>query len=64
MTWDDISRAHQEYIDNRKPLSLEPDHVGWHALADQKIDFSALWRADLSNMQSYLAEHGIAWKAA
>src|SRR5690606_34239550 len=26
-TWQDVSRAHQEYLDNAKPITLEPDHV-------------------------------------
>lgn len=64
ITWDDVSRAHQEYVDNRKPLSLEPDHVGWHAIFEKKIDTSALWRADLGNLQRYLEEHRITWQAA
>jgi hypothetical protein len=64
VTWDDVSRAHQEYLENRKHISLEPDHVGWHAIADNKVPISALWRTDTTNVQSYLDQHGVAWKAA
>jgi hypothetical protein len=64
VTWDDVSRAHQEYLENHKHLSLEPDHVGWHALFDAKIPLSALWRSDLRNMQSYFEQHGARWQAA
>ena len=45
VTWDDISRVHQEYIDNQKPMSLEPDHVGWHAIFDG-FQPAALWSRD------------------
>lgn len=64
VTWDDVSRSHQEYLENRKHLSLEPDHVGWHAIMDHKVPPSALWRTDLTNLQSYLEQHGVPWKAA
>ena len=64
VTWDDVSRAHQEYLENRKHLSLEPDHLGWHAIFDNKVPLSALWRTDMTNFQSYLEQHGIPWKAA
>ncbi|WP_437683240.1 hypothetical protein [Sorangium sp. So ce131] len=64
VTWDDVSRAHQEYLDNRKNISLEPDHVGWHAIVDKKIPLSALWRSDLGNMERYLEQRGYSWKAA
>jgi len=63
VTWDDVSRAHQEYVDNRKPMSLEPDHVGWHAIVDG-FRVSALWRGDLTNMVRYLEERGKTWRAA
>ncbi len=64
VTWDDVSRAHQEYLDNSKILSLEPDHVGWHAIVDNKIPRSALRRSDLSNLERYLQERDISWPAA
>ena len=56
VTWDDVSRAHQEYLDNAKPMSLEPDHVGWHALNDG-FDPAQLFRSDLGNMQQYVERH-------
>lgn len=64
ITWDDVSRAHQEYLENRKNLSLEPDHVGWHAIFDNKVALSKLWRSDLTNFQRYLEQRGFEWKAA
>lgn len=64
VTWDYVSRAHQEYIENRKHLSLEPDHVGWHAIVDKKVLLSRLWRTDMSNLQRYLEQHRVAWPAA
>ncbi len=64
VTWDDVSRAHQEYLENSKPISLEPDHVGWHALFDKKIGLSYLWRSDTTNLRSYLEQHGETWQAA
>ena len=57
VTWDDVSRAHQEYLDNGKPLALEPDHVGWHAIADRKLDPARLMRNDLSNMERFIAQN-------
>jgi hypothetical protein len=53
-TWDDVSRAHQEYLDNGKPLTLEPDHVGWHVIADGSIDPARLMRSDLTNMNRFI----------
>lgn len=62
VTWDDISRAHSEYVDNGKSITLEPDAVGWHAIVDKKLDVSDLWRPDLRNMNSYLAARGVEWE--
>ena len=56
VTWDDVSRAHQEYLDSGKPLSLEPDHVGWHAIADNMLDRARLMRSDLTNMDRFIAQ--------
>jgi hypothetical protein len=64
VTWDDVSRAHQEYLDNGKNISLEPDHVGWHAIVDKKIPLTALRRSDMSNLERYLEEHNVPWQAA
>ncbi len=64
VTWDDVSRVHQEYLENGKHLSLEPDHVGWHAIFDKKVSVDELWRSDLTNFQSYIQQHGKTWKAA
>jgi hypothetical protein len=60
VTWDAVSRAHQEYVANSKPLPLEPDHVGWHAIFDGKIDRAQLFRTDLTNMNRYVAELHVA----
>jgi len=60
VTWDDVARAHQEYLDNGKPIGLEPDHVGWHAIADGFIDRARLMRSDLTNMDNFLATRGAA----
>jgi len=64
VTWDDVSRAHQEYLDNSKNISLEPDHVGWHAIFDKMIPRAKLRRSDLGNFERYLEERNISWPAA
>jgi hypothetical protein len=61
VTWDSVSRKHQEYMDNRKHLSLEPDHVGWHAICQKKVDVSVLYRSDLTNLANYVQERGREW---
>jgi hypothetical protein len=60
VTWDDVSRAHQEYIANGKPLPLEPDHAGWHAIQDGRIDRAQLFRTELTNMEAYVADRRVA----
>lgn len=61
VTWDGISLAHQEYLDNGKSISLEPDHVGWHAIFDGKISVENLWQPALVNYRRYLEEQGVPW---
>jgi hypothetical protein len=60
-SWDDVSRAHQESIENGKPISLEPDHVGWHTLYDNPALQDRLWRTDLTNFAVYVQDKGFSW---
>jgi hypothetical protein len=60
-TWDFVSRAHQEAADNGKHLSLEPDHIGWHALYATRALRDRLYRTDLTNLINYVEERGRKW---
>ena len=60
-TWEYVSRAHQEYVDNGKNISLEPDHIGWHALYREPDLQSRLYRTDLTNLIDYVRSQGRPW---
>jgi hypothetical protein len=60
VSWDGISLAHKEYLDNNKPLTLAPDSVGWHELRahlGKTIAIERLLQPDLTRMQDYYARH-------
>ncbi len=60
-TWDCVSRAHQEAVDNGKSFSLEPDHLGWHALNREPDLQSKLYRTDLTNLIDYVTSQNRQW---
>ncbi len=52
-TWDFISVAHAEYVDNGKPIQLAPDRVGWHAIRAGSIRPEQLYSPSLDRMTAF-----------
>ena len=55
VSWDFISIAHGEWLDNGKPMALHPDFVGWHKIKDGAVKPDELYLKGLERYNQYYA---------